>query len=99
MLDSAVGLCYIHLLLSPQYVLTSLTASRLSSLSILVLTADLLEFMNVKRSRSIFIEVAKKLSTLWPGNMFYISLYVNAELLSNKGRKTPINGKHEYKST
>ena len=43
----------------------------------------LLEFMNVKRSRSIFIEVAKKLSTLWPGNMFYISLYVNAELLSN----------------
>ena len=59
----------------------------------------LLEFMNVKRSRSIFIEVAKKLSTLWPGNMFYISLYVNAELLSNKGRKTPINGKHEYKST
>ena len=43
----------------------------------------LLEFMNVKRSRSIFIEVAKKLSSFWPGNMFYISLYVNAELLSN----------------
>ena len=58
----------------------------------------LLEFMNVKRSRSIFIEVAKKLNTLARQHVLYL-IVRQCYVAEQHGRKTPINGKHEYKST